>query len=88
MTAAETEMNCQELVEVVTEYLEGALHLAEAARLERHILKCGKCLTYLDQMRQTIRLTGMLTEQDLTPEARDSLLAVFRNWKRDSRPTG
>ena len=75
------ELTCKELVEVVTDYLEGRLPPAERVRFEEHLAFCSWCRTYLDQMRQTVRLTGTLGENDLSPEARDGLLRVFRDWK-------
>jgi predicted anti-sigma-YlaC factor YlaD len=80
MTA--NELTCQELVELVTDYLEMALPEAEMARFEAHLAGCRGCRHYLDQMRTTIRLVGRLREDDLSPMARDELLAVFRSWKQ------
>ena len=75
-------LSCQELVELVTDYLEGALAPADLRRFEEHIQGCGKCTIYLAQMRQTIRVTGTLTPDDLSPEAERELLAVFSDWAR------
>lgn len=75
------ELTCKELVEVVTEYLEGRLPPTERVRFEEHVAFCSWCRTYLDQMRETVRLTGTFRENDLSPEARDGLLRVFRDWK-------
>jgi exonuclease VII small subunit len=75
------ELTCKELVEVVTDYLEGRLRLEERLRFEEHVAFCSWCQTYLRQMRDTIRLTGTLEEDDLSPEARDALLGAFRDWK-------
>lgn len=75
------ELTCQELVEVITDYLEGALPPADLARFERHLLRCEGCTTYVDQMRETIRLTGMLREDQIPAGARDALLSAFRGWK-------
>jgi predicted anti-sigma-YlaC factor YlaD len=75
------ELTCKELVEVVTDYLEGRLSPAERVRFEEHVAFCSWCRTYLDQMRETVRLTGTLAEDDLSPEARGGLLRVFRDWK-------
>jgi predicted anti-sigma-YlaC factor YlaD len=75
------ELTCKELVEVVTDYLEGRLPPAERVRFEEHVAFCSWCRTYLDQMRETVRLTGTLAEDDLSPEARDGLLRAFRDWK-------
>ena len=76
------ELTCQELVELVTDYLEGAMSDAERERFEQHLAICTGCRNYLDQMRRTIDMVGKLTEEDLTPAARDDLLNLFRNWKR------
>jgi anti-sigma factor RsiW len=77
-----TDLTCQELVELVTDYLEGSLPAAQRARFEEHLAKCAGCRNYLAQMRQTIKLAGMLTEESIAPQARADLLGVFRNWKK------
>lgn len=74
------EMQCRELVELVTAYLDGSLSRRDRRRFEAHIGGCDHCTTYVRQMRETIRLTGRLTERDIPPLARDELLAVFRGW--------
>jgi anti-sigma factor RsiW len=76
------ELSCRELVELVTDYLEGALPPEERRRFEAHLDGCDGCQDYLEQMRQTIRATGMLSEEAIAPEARAALLALFRAWKR------
>lgn len=75
-------MTCQQLVELVTEYLEGALSAEDGRRFEAHIADCGICHTYLEQMRQTIRTLGKLSEECIPPDVRDELLARFRDWRR------
>lgn len=75
------ELTCRELVEVVTDYLEGRMAAEQRLLFEEHIAYCTWCVTYLDQMRETIRAAGMLREDDLTPEQRDALLDVFKEWK-------
>jgi predicted anti-sigma-YlaC factor YlaD len=62
MTNAD-DLTCQELVELVTEYLERALVLAQQARFEGHLAQCRSCRTYLEQMRQTIRLLALLADE-------------------------
>ena len=74
-------MNCKEFVELVTEYLEGALPPDEHERFEAHLAACDRCPNYLDQMRQTIHLVGTLTEESIPAEASRELLNIFRNWK-------
>ena len=74
-------LSCRELVELVTDYLEGALDRRTRSRFERHISGCPHCTAYLEQIRETVRLTGMLREDQLEPRAREELLAAFRMWK-------
>jgi anti-sigma factor RsiW len=76
-----TPVACRELVELVTDYLEGALPRRERARFEAHIAGCPHCTTYLEQMRVTIAALGRIPEESLSPEARDELLAAFRGWR-------
>jgi anti-sigma factor RsiW len=80
-TAGAEQLSCQELVELVTDYLEGALSAADRARFEEHIGKCIGCKQYLEQMRATIALTGQISPADLSAEAERKLLDAFRDWK-------
>jgi anti-sigma factor RsiW len=80
------ELTCAELVELVTDYLEGALPEDELERFEEHLVYCGPCVTHVEQMRLTIHTAGRLREQDLDPGFADELLAAFRGWRRP-RPT-
>jgi anti-sigma factor RsiW len=75
------QLSCQELVELVTDYLEGALSPEDTARFEDHIGRCSACSIYLEQIRQTIALTGRLTVDELSPEAEHELLDAFRGWR-------
>jgi len=77
-------LTCQELVELVTEYLEGSLSREDYARFETHIAACANCREYLAQFEQTIAVTGTLREDDLDPAARDALLAQFGEWRNES----
>jgi anti-sigma factor RsiW len=81
-TAHEDGLTCQELVEIVSDYLEGALPPNERERFEAHLEICEGCRRYLDQMRTTILLAGRLNEKDLDPGARDRLVQLFREWNR------
>jgi anti-sigma factor RsiW len=76
------EMPCRELVELITDYLEGRLSPVDRSRFEAHLDECEACRTYLDQFRRTIRVLGRLPEESLSAEARDTLLAAFRDWSR------
>jgi anti-sigma factor RsiW len=73
-------VSCQELVELVTDYFEGALTAAEREAVDAHLDLCPGCVTYLEQMRATIRVTRNLTAIEQRPEA-VALLHVFRDWK-------
>jgi predicted anti-sigma-YlaC factor YlaD len=75
------QFSCQELVELVTDYLEGELTREDVARFERHLEPCSGCREYVAQMRATIELAGELTPADVTPEAEEELLRAFRDWK-------
>lgn len=72
---------CQELVEIITDYLEGALSPADRERFEAHISGCGGCTAYLEQMRQTIAVVGRLRQEDIPGPAFEPLLLAFRTWK-------
>ena len=76
-------LTCQELVELVTDYLEEALPASERARFEAHLTRCANCPIYLQQLRLTIRLTGTLREEHVPEAAKDELLRHFRDWTRD-----
>jgi anti-sigma factor RsiW len=76
------DLPCQELVELVTDYLDNRLPASTRVRFETHLAQCSGCRTYLEQMRQTIRVLGRLPTESIDPEARDRLLEVFRGWKR------
>ena len=77
------DLTCAEVVELVTEYLEGGLSAPERERFEEHLGVCDWCVTYLEQMRQTIGSTGRLGEEDLDPRLQDALIEVFRGWKAE-----
>jgi anti-sigma factor RsiW len=76
-------ISCRELVSLVTEYLEGVLPPIERLRFERHVAVCPPCRGYLNQMRETIRASGGLTEETISPDARDALLEAFSDWRRE-----
>jgi anti-sigma factor RsiW len=78
------DLPCQELVELVTEYLEDRLPEGTRERFEAHLGQCSGCRTYLEQMRQTLRALGRLPTESIEPGARERLLEVFRDWKRRS----
>ena len=76
------QITCRELVELVTEYVEGALAPADRARFGEHLEICEPCVAYVEQIRLTILAGGAISDEQLDPEAREGLLAVFRDWHR------
>ena len=82
MTEFSKHLGCQEVVELVTDYLEGTLTPDETTLFEQHLNFCGGCVWYLEQMQATIATVGRLREVDIPVEARERLLVTFRNWKR------
>jgi anti-sigma factor RsiW len=74
-------LTCRELVELVSDYLEGALPPADRARFETHIAGCVNCAAYLRQMRETLTLVGTLPAEALSAEAEEELRAAFREWR-------
>jgi anti-sigma factor RsiW len=74
---------CQQVVEMVTDYLEGALAPADRKRFDRHLASCPHCTVYLAQMRETIRLAGRLTPEDLSPPMRDAFTDLYRSWRAE-----
>ena len=82
MGASPNDMSCKELVELVTDYLEGALSPADQRRFELHLSKCEGCKLYIDQIRLTIKAAGQLTEDSIDPAIKNELLAAFRDWKK------
>ncbi len=74
-------MMCQKAVELVTDYLEGALTFAERARFEAHLAGCPHCTEYLREMRVTIAALGRVEPESVSRAARDDLIALYRRWR-------
>lgn len=79
---SESEITCKDLVELVTDYLDDRMPAEQRLRFEEHIAFCSPCAVYLEQMRQTISVTGALREEDLDQESRDAMLSVFKDFWR------
>jgi anti-sigma factor RsiW len=77
------ELACRQMVELITDYLEGALSRSQRRRFEAHLAGCEHCTEYLQQMHTTIRLTGRLRIHDLSPEMRREFGAVYRRWRSE-----
>ena len=74
---------CQQAVELVTDYLEDGLSRRDRRRFESHLAGCPHCTEYLAQMRETIRLAGRITQEDLTPEMRTDFTDLYRRWRTE-----
>ena len=74
-------MRCKEVVELMTDYLDGALSASDAARFEEHLSGCDGCRAYLEQMRKTRMLAGRLALEPVPAEMAEELMAAFKNWK-------
>jgi anti-sigma factor RsiW len=75
-------LTCRELVELVTEYFEGALSPRDRSRFEEHIMSCPPCRAYLEQMQRTIQLLGSIPEETVSTDAEEALISAFRGWKQ------
>jgi anti-sigma factor RsiW len=73
-------MPCQEIVEAITDYLEGTMPAEDRRRFEAHLKGCPHCTAYLEQMRQLIAALGTLTQESIPPGRRDELVAAFQGW--------
>jgi anti-sigma factor RsiW len=74
-------MDCNELVELVTAYLDDALDAETRARVEAHLADCEGCANYVQQFRSTVRTVGRITDEQLDPAFRSRLLDAFRNYR-------
>jgi predicted anti-sigma-YlaC factor YlaD len=83
--AARADLACKQIVELVTDYLEGALSEEDALDFERHLVYCGWCRDYLEQMRVTIELTGRIEYEEPPSPLREQLVEAFRGWKEGRR---
>lgn len=79
------DVRCRELVELVTDYLDGTLPRRVRRGVETHLGACDGCRAVLAQMRETIRMTGRLEDDQIPGEYRERLAAVFREWKEARR---
>lgn len=76
-----SDLSCQELVELVTAYLEGTLSDIDRKRFELHLTECDGCTHYLAQMQRTIALIGKLSDESFPSSQREALLRAFRSWR-------
>ncbi len=84
MTATRA-LRCDEIVELVTDYLEDALDPDTAGAFDAHLTVCPGCALYVDQIRETVATLGAVSCDDLSPRAQDELVAAFRAFRRPDR---
>ncbi len=77
----EQPLDCNELVELVSDYLDDAMDLTTRARFDEHLLDCDGCSNYLQQFRVTVAALGKVSEEAIEPAFRDKLLNAFRDWR-------
>jgi anti-sigma factor RsiW len=76
-------LTCREMVELVTDYLEGRLDGVDRERFEAHVAECDACTLYIEQMRMTVTALGHIPPETISPEAERELLQAFRDWRSD-----
>jgi len=81
--SARHDLVCQQAVELVTDYLEGALSRGDRRRFEKHLASCDGCTEYLAQIRATIAVTGRVTAEDLPDQMRADFIDLYRRWQQD-----
>jgi anti-sigma factor RsiW len=82
MTHSSLHISCQEVVELVTDYIEQALPAEEASVFEQHLNFCDGCVVYVDQVRTTIDAVGKLSAEDVPADTKSKLMTAFHDWKR------
>jgi hypothetical protein len=75
-------ITCQQVVELVSDYLERSLPPDETTLFEQHLNFCDGCDWYVEQLKRTVETVGEIREEDVPPEAKERLLGAFREWKR------
>ena len=81
----EADLTCKELTELITDYLEERLPPADRLRFEHHLSICDACVTYVDQMRTTIKALGSRPRVDIPSSMQPELLQAFRRWKHEGK---
>lgn len=78
---------CRDAIELMSDYLDGALARRDQRRLTRHLKDCDACTLYLEQLRQIILASGSASPDDLTSDAVEALVAVFRRFRDETNPS-
>jgi anti-sigma factor RsiW len=83
LTLRRKDLVCQQAVELVTDYLEGSLSRRERRRFEAHLRSCPNCSAYLEQIRATIALTGAIEVEEMSADAKQDLIDLYRRWRSE-----
>jgi predicted anti-sigma-YlaC factor YlaD len=83
LTLRRKDLVCQQAVELVTDYLEGYLSRRDRRRFETHLRNCPNCSAYLEQIKSTIALAGVVDVDELTVDAKDDLIDLYRRWQTE-----
>ena len=78
---SEQALTCDMFIELLYNCFEGVLSADDRRRVDDHLALCDGCATYLDQMREAIRLTGRVTEEQVPEDEKAALLTAFRDWR-------
>jgi anti-sigma factor RsiW len=81
MAESHDHLSCQEVVELVTDYLDGGLPAGDTALFEHHLNFCEGCVWYVEQIKTTIETVGEVREESIPPEAKERLMGAFRDWR-------
>ncbi len=77
------QFSCQQMVELVTEYLDGVMEPRRRARFEAHLAGCDGCTNYVEQFRTTVSVVGRLEVDDVPEPVMAELISAFRSWADD-----
>lgn len=83
LTLRRRDIVCQQAVELVTDYLEGALSRRDRRRFETHLRGCANCAAYVEQIKRTIELSGSMAAEELSSKARQDLVQLYRRWRTE-----
>jgi anti-sigma factor RsiW len=83
LTLRRKDLVCQQAVELVTDYIEGSLSRRDRRRFETHLRACPNCSAYLEQIRATIAIAGTVEVEQLTADARQDLIDLYRRWQSE-----
>ena len=81
MTAVHV-LSCREIVEMVTDYLEGDLDADTTTALEAHLDLCPGCERYVEQISETVTTLGDVSSDNLSTDTQAGLLEAFRTFRR------